>query len=225
MAYNSSTNSIFYINATGGLGRLNAATGVNTAVTGIAGVTYRTLATRDGIVSFLGTTAANEASYLAINATSLAIQDTVNLVNFVLPSSRMGKAVLIPGVSSAYIFRYSFVDSFSSLRIAQGILTPTGFISFHTHVALAGFGTTVMPSLVPGHTGYFVVGQDSTTSTNLRMDGYSTMGALLHQTQTPGYTFASSNFGADNIVAPEPGTMIAIGVGLAAMLKRRKKTS
>lgn len=87
--------------------------------------------------------------------------------------------------------------------------------------------TSVM-SLAVAHNGFYAVGADGsspTTTTRILHFNNSNFGG-----QTLGWTVAidsrttSNNFTVANVVAPEPASMAALGLGVIALLRRRKMT-
>ncbi|MBL8061296.1 MAG: PEP-CTERM sorting domain-containing protein [Chthonomonas sp.] len=90
--------------------------------------------------------------------------------------------------------------------------------------SVANVGTTL--ATVAGHQGFFVVGADQTTSTLTRiqeMDDLQTFVPLQNYTTNSMSAPVGTQWRMANIVAPEPGTMAALGLGVLALLKRRKK--
>lgn len=100
---------------------------------------------------------------------------------------------------------------------ANGALTQTG------SVTLTGFSTSSTHGIAVGHDRtIFVGGTDLATPTNgriLRVDGRTL--DILGAVNTVG--LSSGLRGMDLVVAPEPGTMAALAVGVAALLRRRKR--
>lgn len=76
-------------------------------------------------------------------------------------------------------------------------------------------------SLVEAHEGMWVLGETTAAPGTLRygrMDSSGFMGATFAMTQTTSLTGATAI-----VLAPEPGTMLALGGGLVWFLKRRKR--
>lgn len=223
-AYNASVNSLFYVTTSGTIGRYNFTTGANNTIAGVAGVSYRTLDTRDGIVSLAGVTSGNALHYTAINASTFAIQDQVG-IGFLVSGTRLGKACLSTN-GSGYQFGYTGVSSTGTLSVYFGGVTTSGFLTFATSTTLPNFNSTVvLPSIANAHDGYFAIGQDIASTTSLRVEGYTNNGVLLHQNVSAGYSFGAGNFGAANVVAPEPASMLALAGAVGLVLRRRRNST
>lgn len=97
----------------------------------------------------------------------------------------------------------------------NGALSETGTI------ALPGFQANSLRGLARGHGNtLYVSGQDGTTVTSariLKLDGLT--GDLYNAITLPGVGAVRS---MDTVIAPEPGTLLAMGVGLAALARRRR---
>lgn len=90
---------------------------------------------------------------------------------------------------------------------------------------LTGFDAAGRVYLVKSHTGFYALGKDS-ASTNWKMFDLLSLGGG-NWYNAGGYITNVAYTGAlpSIILAPEPGTMAAVGLGLAAILKRRKRVA
>ena len=94
----------------------------------------------------------------------------------------------------------------------------------------ASVNSSTTLSAVAGHSGFFVVGADQSTPTLTRITAFdNTPPFSIWNSYTTNAVSAPNNNTAwrmANVVAPEPGTMAALALGLAAITRlRRKKKS
>ena len=76
--------------------------------------------------------------------------------------------------------------------------------------------------MVNSHTGVYVMGKNA-SSADWRIQNYGIFGTSIVQVNSRVISgLAYHNARPAIIIAPEPGTMVALGLGLAAMLRRRK---
>ena len=116
----------------------------------------------------------------------------------------------------------------TSRTTTSDIVQEFGFDSAGTYIllntmSLNGFSATAPKSVMPGHNGYWIVGDDSALASSTRITQFGNQNVQVGSYTTSLVNVPSTRFKGANIVAPEPGSMIAIAVGLAAMLKRRRK--
>lgn len=223
-SYNSAQNSIFMVTATGGIiQRVNLATGTVTSISGASGVTWRSVMTAGNVATFMGTDASARVVMQSFDATTLGSTDFLNTAAVALPGTRMGKGLLtVRGAGLFYAF--AFINALSGISFVSGDATDTGFVTNVTTLELNGFGNAVTPSAMAGHNGFYFLGHDSASTTTMRVNGYAYNRDLVSVSTATGYSFSDSNFGAANIVAPEPASMIALGAGALALVRRRRKS-
>ena len=155
--------------------------------------------------------------------------------------AQVGSTVML--VSAANLLAGSTVQGMELTTFNRGVLTyrasdnstrlmyvamdafggVTGPLS-STTVAGYATATTASTMVLRGHAGFFVVG------TNAAGTGtYITEYAIPFSSATGVYTLngvtmpTTGRWRATNIVAPEPGTMVALGAGLVVLLRRRRK--
>ncbi len=91
---------------------------------------------------------------------------------------------------------------------------------------LSNFATNQPVSLAPAHNGYYVVGADAMSPGSLtRITQYDDDAqGFLYDSWTVGLNVSgNAGFGVGMVLAPEPGTMIALGAGVLALLRKRTK--
>lgn len=124
----------------------------------------------------------------------------------------------------AFVYRQSIG---LQLRVMRVVLDSNGD-PFGTASATIndGFDFTTAPALLGGHDGFFLAGWEAGLSgSDVRIaeyDGVPNFG-FIDATTIKRDTF--DRFSAVNLVAPEPGTMLALGAGLAAIVARRRRRS
>lgn len=223
MSYHAGTNSLFVATTAGSLARLAVSTGSTNSVALPVGLAARTVAVSATSVSVMGTTSSSGLSYAAFDPVSLSLNDSITIGVAALPGAPIGKALLSPGVVNSLELRFVYRDPSGSLGLYRANTALNGFLNTNpVPTLLSGFSTAVLPSITRGHNGYFIIGSDASLANTMRIEEYSSGGALLRQNLVSGYALSGSNFGADNVVAPEPGTMIALSAGLAALVRRRR---
>jgi hypothetical protein len=220
LSYHAPSNSMFFVTDGGEARRLSLTTGLITDVVTSLPFFFRNVVVRDNIAVFSGHNASNKLSFYATNATNLGALHTVVTTTNVDPT-RFGKGIMLP-FNDGYLLNY--VATTSGQTFIRQTYVDTGAASGVSSFFLSGFASgLVMPSLTYAHNnGYFVVGQDSLSATSLRMEGYSFQGALVHRRISTGFNFSATSFGVVNVVAPEPASWLAMGLGLMVLVRRRK---
>lgn len=94
----------------------------------------------------------------------------------------------------------------------------------------ASVNSSTTLSAVAGHSGFFVVGADQATPTLTRITAFDNAPPFSiwnsYTTNAVSAPNSNTNWRMANVVAPEPGTMTALALGLAAITRlRRKKKS
>jgi hypothetical protein len=227
-----SGNTLYALTAFGMLQRYDLTTGGIASTTLASGVTWRTGTVLGNRYYAAGVNGTGNIVLQNINLTTNAVSTAITTTLPVAGLTRLGKMAAFRNTSFAsgegmFVYQTSG-GGFNTLRFdinADGSV-PTGT---PTTSALLNFATTnFIPATMASHDGFKVVGQDSAVLTNYRINHYSfTTGILTPQTDTFAATGGTRTgyelFQPALIVAPEPGTMIALGLGLAGIMRRRTR--
>lgn len=116
------------------------------------------------------------------------------------------------------------VTTGNNVTIYSVYLNPTTY-QYVTYgfVSAGGFATNSPVSVLPAHDGMWVVGESSTSSFESRFTKINTLGYIEGSYVTSAVNLPNYRFTASNVVAPEPGTMLALSAGLVAICKRSKR--
>ena len=152
-----------------------------------------------------------------------------NLVLAITRSASSGMVVTTTNTGTR-IARVVVRDSSGSqniLSISLNSLLNSFVTTSVTAVNSFTMASTSVMSLAVAHNGFYAIGADGsspTTTTRILHFNNSNFGG-----QTLGWTVGidsrtiSNNFTVANVVAPEPSTMFALGLGVAALLNRRRQ--
>lgn len=100
-------------------------------------------------------------------------------------------------------------------------VTPAGQFPGFGSFAISQNGHSSIDTTAASHNGYYQIGRDSSNSSLIRISEQDLNGYTMNTV-----TLSGVNGGVRNVatvLAPEPGSMAILGVGLAALLKRRKQ--
>jgi len=84
-------------------------------------------------------------------------------------------------------------------------------------------GTGFAISAVASHGGFYLIGPG--TGGGTRVEEYEGSSLALLSARNYGFAIPTGYFGAASVVAPEPGTLLALGAGLASLVARRRRRS
>jgi hypothetical protein len=195
------------------------------------GITYKTMTFFNGKLCVFGVNSLNQTVSRIVDATTMSGTVVSTIGGIATAGSGFGKAAaLFNSGSGAGSAAFTYIDSTAGLSYVRvpmasdATLTNTSasFTSTTTYST-----TRIMPGFMAGHNSFYLYGQDATVATNARLTTYDFHTGFIIG---PSITFvAGGGFGSSVtpyqgaiLVAPEPGTMIGLGLGLAAILNRRR---
>lgn len=227
---------LFSLNSAGILRRYSTVNGsLLQSVTLPSNIVWRTMAMSQGNIIAVGTNTSNQLSFQNISASDFSLGGLLTSTVTTMAGSALGKADAVTnGVNGITSMAFSYLSA-SSVNLFQltlnslGVLTSTS--SSSGSIGGAGFNdASDLPAVVAGHSGMYIYGQDATTPTTVaRLARLDFGGSLLYITDTTTFTAPGGSWDVGNpgwhpanVIAPEPGSLMACGAGLVALLRRRK---
>lgn len=197
-----------------------------------SGNTWKTMAKSGKYISFIGVSGTTGAIVYQQFNTETGVLGTMIPTNLVpISAAKVGKAAgFRNSLTNTGLTAFSFIDSGGTLQLGSLASDSNGLLFGTTStITLSNFtGLGQMPAIVAGHSGFFAYGQDSTTATLARVRQYTVFNspfAVGDNTFTaPGGSFSTSTntFQVGNVVAPEPGSLVALSLGMCAVLRKRR---
>lgn len=86
-------------------------------------------------------------------------------------------------------------------------------------IGSSGAGLSSISGFEPGHVGGYTIGPDTTPANGVRVARYSSSGEYLGSSA---YSNIPSAYSTAIVLAPEPGTWAALGLGALALMRRRR---
>ncbi len=234
--YHAGTNKVFIVNPTqlGVWGQTSNSIFFLPQVS--TGVTWLTGIINGNVYTGIGKNVSNQIVTESFNTTTLASLGTFASTQTVSNTSGMGKAGRVRQVgSSSDIITFTSISLAGTLQVNGLVVNNitnlvTGTVAVRT-TSNAFSISNVLPAVVVGHSSYFMVGQDPTTTTLTKINQYDQQfsvtlaDGLMQSNSLAMGTFTPGAYQVANVVAPEPGTMIALGLGLAALAKKKRAYS
>lgn len=194
----------------------NMATGLN--IYGIIGVT----STR-AFVYGTNTSGDLVARGVDFSTNTLGIQTTlVNAATIPTPTLIGMGAASVNANTGGYTIKFTYRSSANLNYLTVMNYNSSMALTSYSSSALNGFGTGAL-CVISGHLGYYVVGDDAASSTVTRLTRFGTDNVILGSSTTSSVDVPSSRWSGANILAPEPGPFVAMGLGLAALVARRRR--
>jgi len=111
-------------------------------------------------------------------------------------------------------------------NIIRWFMAGDGSISGSLSQTISGFSTAAgdLVSITPAHTGFYLVGRDATNpTTQTRISEFDDNGAFNQlNSYTMNFQSPTGSFKPGIVLAPEPGTFLALGLGGLALIRRRR---
>ncbi len=208
-------NGVLYRSNGSTLSTVNLLTGATTTVINWSQtITDFAFANNGSLVLFNGTTSNLQgySSGLVAGGLVTTIGFSANSVR-ISPDFGAGNNLTLMGLSPSTATASTTVFTTYSVNNAG---TPTGVSSGNYFTSF----TNNFVDLAPAHYGYWMLGKNGTGANMLYHFGTS-LGAPQNFVATPQVTTAGP---IAVVLAPEPGTMIALGAGIAALLRRKRKS-
>lgn len=145
----------------------------------------------------------------------------------------MGGPIYIDGPSPCWVQPAALGSGSPSVVLVKwGVNATTGAItSFGLQSMLGMYGTaSSIFSVVRSHNGFYVIGRDAVSpSTLTRIREFDNLGSpTTHYTQLNDYTLPFESplelFKPGIVLAPEPGTWAALGLGALALMRRKRSS-
>lgn len=231
MDYHAPTNRLWFITPTG-ISRWETTTAFITTVQSNTGAFSAQSGTmiNDSVYAVFGLNATNQIVVNNYNASTGAFISALTTTFTAQAGSRLGQSTnfLASAAGNSPYAVVTYRDSAGNPFVLRFAYNASNVVNLDlASQPLTGFNASnVTPALVRGHEGFFVVGQDSTTGTLTRIQQYDNSGAfgLVQNTTMTGATYSAGAYQVANVVAPEPASMIALGLGLFAIAKRRRSS-
>lgn len=174
-----------------------------------------------------GTTSLGLSAYIITDSGTTVGSPTQIVSTANMLTSGIGMGIAVPYGTSEQ-FAVCFRSKTKQHQMATMEIRSNGFGMVFSQI-LSNFSSTDGNNslgLVAGHNGFFVVGADAVTPTSTRiteMDSITPFYEVDSHTTTAFAPPFLTSWRMANLVAPEPGPMIALGVGLAALIGRRRR--
>lgn len=161
---------------------------------------------------------------LSVNTNTLVT--TSNTFTTITSADRfMGTPALHISVTGSHLMSFVTRDVAGNNRVRTMAISG-GTSSSLSAISITGFvaGSTSKINCLRSHDGFYVVGQD-TAGTSMRIQAWDSANtpAMIGDQLITGYSVSASGHWAGAIVlAPEPGSMVALTLGIGALIGRRK---
>lgn len=214
----------------------NAVTRFNSQGNNVSGVSLPTSATWDSMamsgqyLNIFGRDSSNNVKAIQVNTLTNTATSVFDFGRVALPGTTIGGMATF--ISPQNGFHYSvaaFINASGNIEILRALKSVQDWSTtpiFGSQTISTGFSNAVVPAATPSHDGFYLVGHDSTTSTTLRFRQFNSIGSFTAVNEFTLAAFGAAGvpfFQVANIVAPEPGSMLAVGLGALMLLRRRSR--
>lgn len=124
--------------------------------------------------------------------------------------------------NGGYTLRFTYRNALSTNQILVLNYSSSLTLNSYSNTPINGFGPGAL-SVINGHAGYYVVGDDASSASITRLSRFGTNNQLLGFSTTSSVDVPTIRWSGTNILAPEPGPFVAMGLGLAALIVRRRR--
>ncbi len=177
----------------------------------------------------------NRVGILGLNAVGDLVIDVHNITNSTFVTSLIRSAASYnadsasaltvisdngDGASLFLTFRSAGVHILSQLTVNLST-SLTSNLNYFSNIS--GFAVGAKQCIVRSHDGVYIVGRDATTPTLTRITAVNNARFITSNYTTSDVSVPTSRWVGANVVAPEPGSMAVLGLGLLGLVKRRKK--
>lgn len=148
-----------------------------------------------------------------------------------VPSAQLSTTAPVGGVTYLAAggrrnHQFSYRDSGNALRMGHVVLNSVGTFLLSGSAPLTGdfeASTTRTPSIIAGHNDLYVVGAHTSSANTLTISKFGVgFGNAVWKGQYTTAGTVPSKFQMAMVVAPEPGTLIGLGLGALALIRRRR---
>lgn len=160
-----------------------------------------------------------------IHTASGALVSTFSVLSGVT-INRASNALVTVNRAGNGLFSVALLDSTNVLRYVRVQVNAGNVWSFSTNT-VTSFAATTSVALAPAHDGFYAVGGDATTPATLTRflqyddEGYGNQWNSWSENLVP--TGAQSVYSIGMVLAPEPQAFLPLGLGLGALVLRRRK--
>lgn len=117
---------------------------------------------------------------------------------------------------------YTAINSSTGTTTVFNVLGTATTVTPSARFSVTGFDSSKRVFLTPSHYGLYAFGKD-TASANWRVVEYLYTGSAFYAQTTNVLAIGYVDASPDTFLAPEPGSLAALGVGFIALLRRRRR--
>jgi hypothetical protein len=174
-----------------------------------------------------GTVVGDKYYLLGVSSTNTVAWQVINLLNggslgagtYGTTVSTVGSLVGAFSGSTAYWTQ----NESGTIKVMRASLLASSFGTSFEQTTLSSFasGPSEIPTLVRGHSSFYAIGRSAATATTLKVTQLDTTFGVYNTYDMAGMNPIARPL-SGIVVAPEPMSMIALGLGTVALMRRRK---